>query len=390
MAPRAHHDRPPAPDSPATRPLAARPAEDLDHLRPHPEPVALPGGTISYYPGAVNRTLSAPVLVTKLYVPSPRPGAVPRPHLIARLDAGLHRKLTLVSAPAGFGKTTLVGAWVAGCGRPTAWLSLDDGESDPARFLTYLVAALQTVVPQVGAGGLGALQSPQPPPTEVLLTALLNELAALPGEVVLVLDDYHLIDATPVDEALAFLLERLPPRLHLVLATREDPPLPLARLRARGQLTELRAADLRFTAAEAAEFLNSVMGLNLSPADIAALEERTEGWIAGLQLAALSMQGHQDVSGLIRAFAGDNRYIVDYLIDEVLQRQLCRSSLYAFEGGAARSGSSAASARGRVVRAAWRGSRCDPARFLALSRLPVASASRAACSCPVRLPSCSP
>src|SRR3712207_3234575 len=159
--------------------------------------------------------MAAPVLVTKLYAPPPRPGAVPRPRLTGRLDAGLHRRLTLVSAPAGSGKTTLVGEWVAGCGRRVAWLSLDDGDNDPARFLTYLVAALQTIAPQLGAGLVGALQSPQPPPTEALLTALLNELAALPDDVVLVLDDYHAIDARPVDEALGFLLERLPPRLHL-------------------------------------------------------------------------------------------------------------------------------------------------------------------------------
>ena len=169
---------------------------------------------------------------------------------------------------------------------------------------------------------LGVLQSPQPPPTESILTALLNEIATVPDHFVLVLDDYHVIDAKPVDDsALTFLLEHLPPQMHLVIATREDPHLPLARLRARGQLTELRAADLRFTPAEAAEFLNQVMGLNLSAEDIAALETRTEGWIAGLQLAALSMQGHQDVPGFIRAFAGDDRYIVDYLVEEVLQRQ---------------------------------------------------------------------
>ncbi|MDQ2740846.1 MAG: LuxR C-terminal-related transcriptional regulator [Chloroflexota bacterium] len=168
---------------------------------------------------------------------------------------------------------------------------------------------------------MGALQSSQPPSAEAILTALLNEITTLPDDFILVLDDYHLIDATPVDRALTFVLEHLPPRIHLVIATREDPQLPLARLRARGQLTELRAAGLRFTPSEAADFLNQVMGLNLSMADIAALEDRTEGWIAGLQLAALSLQGHQDVAGFIRTFAGDHRYIADYLVDEVLQRQ---------------------------------------------------------------------
>ena len=168
---------------------------------------------------------------------------------------------------------------------------------------------------------LGVLQSPQPPPTESILTALLNEIAAIPDDFVLVLDDYHVIDSKPVDEALTFLLEHLPPQMHLVIATREDPHLPLARLRARGQLTELRAADLRFTPAEAAEFLNQMMGLNLSAEDIAALETRTEGWIAGLQLAALSMQGHQDATSFIKSFTGSHHFVLDYLVEEVLQQQ---------------------------------------------------------------------
>ncbi|MDQ5851175.1 MAG: helix-turn-helix transcriptional regulator, partial [Chloroflexota bacterium] len=215
----------------------------------------------------------------------------------------------------------LVSAWVAGCDRPTAWLSLDERDGDPTRFLTYLVAAVQTIAPTIGAEVIAALQSPQPLPTDGLLTALLNELATIPDDVVLVLDDYHLIDARPVDDALTFLLEHLPPPIHLVIITREDPQLPLARLRARGQMQELRAADLRFTVSEAAAFLKEVMGLDLAADDIAALEARTEGWIAGLQLAALSMQGREDLPAFIRAFAGDNRYIVDYLVDEVLRRQ---------------------------------------------------------------------
>ena len=265
--------------------------------------------------------MATPLLATKLYRPAPRPNAVLRPHLIARLNVGLHRKLTLIAAPAGFGKTTLVSAWIAGCGRPAAWLSLDAGDSDPTRFLQYLVAAVQMIAPAVGTGVVDALQSPQPPPAEAILTALLNDLTTVPDAFVLVLDDYHVIEAGPVDDALTFLLEHLPPRMHLVMTTREDPQLPLARFRARGQLTELRAADLRFTASEAAEFLTEVMGLSLAADDIAALDARTEGWIAGLQLAALSMQGREDVGGFIRAFAGDNRYIVDYLVDEVLARQ---------------------------------------------------------------------
>ncbi|MBN2148253.1 MAG: hypothetical protein JW726_12750, partial [Anaerolineales bacterium] len=231
------------------------------------------------------------------------------------------RKLTLVSAPAGFGKTTLVSAWVAGCGQPVAWLSLDEGDNDPTRFLTYLVAALQALAPDIGAGALVALQSPQPPSIEALLTALLNEIAAVSDNFILALDDYHVIDSPPVDQALVFLLEHLPPLMHLVIATREDPNLPLARLRARNQLTELRAADLRFTPAEAAEFLNQIMGLNLAAEDIAALEARTEGWIAGLQLAAISMQGHHDTTSFIKSFTGSHRFVLDYLIEEVLHQQ---------------------------------------------------------------------
>ena len=245
------------------------------------------------------------------------------------MNEGLHRKLILISAPAGFGKTTLVSEWLADCEQPVAWLSLDEGDNDPTRFLTYLVAALQTIAlskvegiaPKIGEGILAALQSPQPPSTEALLTDLLNEITAIPDNFILVLDDYHVIDSKPVDEALTFLLEHLPPQMHLVITTREDPHLPLARLRARDQLTELRAADLRFTPAEAAEFLNQVMGLNLSAEDIAALEARTEGWIAGLQLAALSMQGHQDTASFIKSFTGSHHFVLDYLIEEVLHQQ---------------------------------------------------------------------
>src|SRR5437016_2820640 len=265
--------------------------------------------------------MSTPILATKLYIPRPRPNVVSRPRLLERLNEGLHRKLTLIAAPAGFGKTTLVSAWVAGCDQQVAWLSLEEGENDPTRFLTYLVAALQTIAPNIGKGVLDVLQSPQPPPPEAMLTTLLNDLTTISDHFVLVLDDYHVIDAKPVDIALTYLVEHLPPQMHLVIATREDPQLPLARLRARGQLTELRATDLRFTDSEAAAFLNQVMGLSLSAADIAVLEDHTEGWIAGLQLAALSMQGHQDVPGFIRVFAGDHRYIVDYLVEEVLERQ---------------------------------------------------------------------
>ncbi len=265
--------------------------------------------------------MPAPILATKLYIPQPRPEVVLRPRLIKRLNEGLNRRLTLICAPAGFGKTTLVSEWVAGCECSVAWLSLDEGDSDPTRFLAYLVAALQTIAADIGEGALSVFQSPQPPPTESVLTALLNEINAIPDDFVLVLDDYHVIDARAVDDALAFLLDHQPPRMHLVIATREDPHLPLARLRVRGQSTELRAADLRFTPSEAAAFLEGAMGLDLSAEDIAALEARTEGWIAGLQMAALSMQGRADTASFIQAFTGSHRFVLDYLVEEVLQQQ---------------------------------------------------------------------
>jgi LuxR family maltose regulon positive regulatory protein len=265
--------------------------------------------------------MPAPILATKLYIPPPRPILVLRPRLIERLNDGLHCKLTLISASAGFGKTTLVSEWIAGCERPVAWLSLDEGDSDPARFLTYLISAFQTISANIGAGALAILQSPQPPPIELLLTSLLNEITTISDSFILVLDDYHVIDSKPVDQGLTFLLEHLPPNLHLVIATREDPHMPLTRLRARSQLTELRAADLRFTPTEAADFLNQVMGLNLSEEDITALENRTEGWIAGLQLAALSMEGQHDTSSFIKSFTGSHHFVLDYLIEEVLQHQ---------------------------------------------------------------------
>lgn len=265
--------------------------------------------------------MSAPILSTKLFIPPTRAKTVPRSHLREQLNAGLERKLTLVSAPAGFGKTTLVSEWCHELRVPLAWLSLDERDSDPAHFLTYFVAALQTIFPRVGEGALTALESPQPPPTETILSVLVNEIATLPDKTILVLDDYHLPDDRRIDHALTFLLEHLPPQLHLVIVTREDPQLPLAQLRARDELTELRAADLRFTLSEAAEFLNRVMGLSLSAQNIAALETRTEGWVAGLQLAALSMRGQSDTENFIRSFTGSHRFVLDYLMQEVLQQQ---------------------------------------------------------------------
>jgi LuxR family maltose regulon positive regulatory protein len=310
------------------------------------------------------------LLSTKLHVPRPHPALVHRPRLTERLEAGLRGRLTLVSAPAGYGKTTLVSEWIASHRRggprserrgavlapgdhegastaplQVAWLSLDEGDNDPTRFWTYFIVALQTVEASLGTGAFRLLQSPRLPPSQAILTALINEIAAhsASARIVLVLDDYHLIDgvspaSAAIHDALALLLRRLPPQLHLLVVTREDPPLPLARLRARGQLTELRAADLQFTLSEAAAFLNQAMGLDLSPDGIAALAGRTEGWIAGLQLAALALQGalveqaprqkQRDAASLIQSFTGSQRFVLDYLIEEVLEQQ--PESLQAF------------------------------------------------------------
>src|SRR5882757_2216772 len=241
------------------------------------------------------------LLETKLHVPRWRRNLVARSRLSERLSRGAESALTLVSAPAGFGKTTLLTQWLAAApaqGRSVAWLSLDQRDNDPALFWAYFVGALNTAVQEVGASALPLLQPPQPP-TEAGLATLLNDLDAISGDVVLVLDDYHVIEARGVQDGMAFLLEHLPPQIHLVIASRADPALPLARLRGRGELVEIRAADLRFTPVEAAAYLNEVMGLVLSAPDVAALEGRTEGWIAALQLAALSMQGRDDVAGFI-------------------------------------------------------------------------------------------
>ncbi len=265
--------------------------------------------------------MSTAILATKLYVPPRRSRMVLRPRLEQRLDEGLRRRLTLVAAPAGFGKSTLVAEWVGACDLPVAWLSLDEGDSDPDRFLAHLVAALRNVVPGIGESVLATLGSRQSPPVEETLTPLLNELATASADIVLVLDDYHCLEAKPVDQAVAFLVEHLPSRMHVVIATREDPALPLARMRARAELNEVRAADLRFTPEESAAFLNQVMDLGLSTADVHALDTTTEGWIAGLQLAAISLQGHEDPAEFIRSFSGSHRFVLDYLVEEVLARQ---------------------------------------------------------------------
>lgn len=270
---------------------------------------------------------TVPLLTTKFYVPPFRREMISRPNLVERLNSGLRRKLTLISAPAGFGKTTLLSEWTSQCERPVAWLSLDAGDNDLARFLAYLAGALRAVegIEEI-VGGIpkGMFAGPQPPgeaQARAVLTGLINEIAASGEKFALVLDDYHVITARPVHEAVTFLLDNLPPNVHLVIASRADPPLAIAGLRGRGQLAELRQADLRFASDEAARFLNQAMGLELSAGDISALSERTEGWIAGLQMAAISIQGRADVDQFVRAFAGSNVFVLDYLMEEVLERQ---------------------------------------------------------------------
>jgi len=267
--------------------------------------------------------VTSSLLETKFYAPKRRRGMVPRPHLTERLDRGTQSTLTLVSAPAGFGKSTLVAEWLAVAaagGSVTAWLSLEPSDNHPVAFWTHLIAALQTVAPGVGAKALSLLESAEPS-IDAVLAPLLNELNAVPDDIVLVLDDYHTVDAPEIQVGVAFMLEHLPARVHLVMATRADPVLPLARLRTRGELIEIRASDLRFTPDEATAYFNGVMGLALTAGDVATLEGRTEGWIAALQLAGLSMQGRDDIASFIAGFAGDDRYIVDYLVEEVLHHQ---------------------------------------------------------------------
>ena len=262
--------------------------------------------------------MPSPLVATKLYPPRLRPGLVARPRLADRLGGAAQARLTLLSAPAGFGKTTVLAEWLAAADRRVAWLSLDERDRRPATFWSYVVTALRGVVPAAGAA-LPLLQSRAP--VETALTTVVNALSTAPGEVYLVLDDYHLVDGPELQPGMVFLLDHLPPQAHLVVSTRADPALPLARLRARGELVELRAADLRFTVEEVASYLTGTLGLALTVDQVKALEGRTEGWVAALQLAALSMQGRADPAGFIAGFAGDDRYIVDYLVDEVLARQ---------------------------------------------------------------------
>jgi LuxR family transcriptional regulator, maltose regulon positive regulatory protein len=300
--------------------------------------------------------MSAPLLTTKLYIPTTRSDAVPRPRLNALLDRGLASKLTLIAAPAGFGKTTLIAAWLHSVERRaqsveqdsavtsthapgqslyalrsnalrSAWLSLDDDDNDPVRLLTYLIAAVRTIDPAIGQAALAFLGAPQLPSYTTLLTLLINDLASLPERIILVLDDYHVVTNAEVHTAITFLVDHLPPQLHLVITTRDEPALPLARMRVRGQVNELHLHDLRFTIEEAAAFLTHTMGLVMTPEEVQTLERRTEGWIAGLQMAALSLQGSTRAHGAstlnraVNAFSGGHRYVIDYLAEEVLRQQ---------------------------------------------------------------------
>ena len=261
--------------------------------------------------------MQLPLVATKLYLPPTRPTLVPRSRLTERLQTGLAGPLTLLSAPAGSGKTTLLSEWRAGSGAryPVAWISLAADDNDLPRFFQYLSAALDYLQPGLAEKIWPLLQDSEAPNPETFLTFLINHLNDLRHESVLALDDYHLIELPAIHKALTFLLDHLPARLHIVLLTRSDPALPLARMRARGQLTEIRAEHLRFNTEEAAHFLRQIMKLNLDLEQVAALEHRTEGWIAGLQLAALSMRGREDVDGFVSAFTGSNHYIVDYLAE---------------------------------------------------------------------------
>jgi LuxR family transcriptional regulator, maltose regulon positive regulatory protein len=273
-------------------------------------------------PGQMARNAAGLLLATKLFVPRPRPDLVQRPRLLARLDEGLNEgRCSLLSAPAGAGKTSLLATWVTRLDRPVAWLALDERDQEIHQVLRYLVASLQTIAPECGRAALALLDVPPTAPPEVVLTSLVNDIAALPGRALLVLDDYHLVREPAIYTAIEFLLNNLPPPLHLTIATREDPPLPLPRLRASRQIIELRAVDLSFNVEEAAAFLSAGMGLRLTEEQVAALVERTEGWAAGLQLAGLALRDRSDPAPFVEAFTGGHRLVVDYLMAEVLERQ---------------------------------------------------------------------
>ncbi|KKO52737.1 LuxR C-terminal-related transcriptional regulator [Paenibacillus sp. DMB20] len=265
--------------------------------------------------------MNIPILTTKLHIPPARSNVVQRSHLFKRLYEGQRGKLTLISASAGYGKTTLVSEWLADCRHRAAWLSLDEGDNDPVRFLLLLIVAIKKSVNVNDQGVWKALQSPQPLPIKYILTALVNEISSGSDPFILVLDDYHVIESQSVHDALSFLIDNQPLQMHLIIMTREEPQLPIARLRAKNQLTELRGNDLRFTRHEATLFLNQIMGFNLSSAEVFSLGARTEGWIVGLHLAAISMQGCSNTAQFISSFTGSHRFVLDYLMEEVLTQQ---------------------------------------------------------------------
>jgi LuxR family maltose regulon positive regulatory protein len=265
--------------------------------------------------------LSTPLLNTKLYIPPVRSDLVARPRLVERLESNIGRKLTLVSAPAGFGKTTLLSEWIHHQKRSAAWISLDKGDNDLARFFAYFISAFRIIEDALSEEAMALIESPQLPSIEVILTPLINSITESASHFTLVLDDYHVITNIQVHEAIRFTLDSIPPNMHLVLSSRADPPWPLSRMRARGEMAEIRANDLRFTPEEIAKFINDIMGFDLSPEDLKLLESRTEGWIAGLQMAALSMQGRKDLSSFIKALSGSHRFIMDYLVEEVIDKQ---------------------------------------------------------------------
>lgn len=252
------------------------------------------------------------LLQTKLYIPPTRTTVVPRSHLIEQLTKGINGKLTLLSAPAGFGKTTLITDWLSHLELSIAWVSLDEDDSEPQQFFNYIEAAIHPFLANLQTLSR-LLQSPEPPPAKALATALINDCTAISTPCLLVLDDYHAVESAEIDLALAFLLDYMPPNLHLVMTSRSDPGFPLSRLRAQNQLTEIRADDLRFSTEETAIFLQSVMGITFSPEQISALEARTEGWVVGLQMAALSMKNRDDVDAFVTSFTGSHHFIMDYL-----------------------------------------------------------------------------
>jgi LuxR family maltose regulon positive regulatory protein len=261
------------------------------------------------------------LLKTKTYIPKASGKLVHRPRLTKRLIDSQESKLILISAPAGFGKTTLLVEWIQDLQPSVAWFSLDQNDNDLTRFLAYIILALQGINENFGLSTLEMLHSTKRPPTETILTYLINEAAEDLASFILVLDDYHVITEKSVHDAINYLIDHLPPQAQVVLSTRSDPPWSISRLRARGELVELRAKDLRFTRQEAHQFLGKVLGFDLKEDELKALELRTEGWIVGLQMAALSLQGQDDISGFVKAFTGSNRFILDYLMEEVLERQ---------------------------------------------------------------------